>query len=273
MDQHCLYSKSKLPASDYVINPYIGCTHGCLYCYACFMGRFTGHTQKWGTYIEPKNFTSMKLPRQQEGKTILIGSVTDAYNPAEGKYRLMPGILEALKESKAHVEILTKSRLILRDIELIKQIPDISVGVSLAFSSEKDAATLEPGASKVQERLDTLKALHDSGISTYLFVAPYFPEITDLAHLVEVTDGSVDKVCVENLNLRGGYKASVLACIDKLHPELLPVYQEIYQKGGHDAYWRALEQKMDELRKQMKVPLVSYLYHSKIKKHSGAQQD
>lgn len=264
----CLYSKSKLPASDYVINPYIGCLHGCLYCYARFMSRFTGHTERWGTYSEPKKFSSMKLPRQQEGKTILVGSVTDAYNPAERKYRLMPEILDTLKNAKAHVEILTKSHLILRDLEQLKRIPDLSVGVSLAFLSEKDAAHLEPGASGVRERLDALKRLHDNGISTYLFVAPYFPELTDLPHLVEATAGYVDYVCVENLNLRGSYKSSVLACIEHHHPELLHLYQDIYEGDFKETYWGCLEQTMETLRKQMSVPLISYLYHEKIRKQA-----
>lgn len=263
---HCLYSKSKLPAADYVINPYIGCTHNCLYCYASFMGRFTGHKEKWGTYIEPKRFSSMKLPRKQEGTTILVGSVTDAYNPAEKKYRLMLGILEALRNSKAHVEILTKSKLILRDMELLRQIPDLSVGVSLAFSSQQDAGNLEPGAASVQERLDTLKSLHQNGISTYLFVAPYFPEITNLRQLVASTEGFVDSVCVENLNLRGSYKATVIEYIANHHPRLLPLYQEIYVMGMGKAYWNRLEQEMAELREHMKVPLISYLYHEEIKK-------
>lgn len=263
---HCLYSKSKLPASDYVINPYIGCTHGCLYCYACFMGRFTGHKEKWGSYIEPKHFTSMKLPRKQEGKTILVGSVTDAYNPAEKKYRLMPDILEALRDSKAHVEILTKSKLILRDMDLLKRIPDLSVGVSLAFSSQQDAAVLEPGAASVQERLDTLRALHRSGINTYLFIAPYFPGITDLGQLTRAAEGIADRVCVENLNLRGSYKAPVLEFIERHHSPLLPLYQDIYIKGDKKAYWSSLEQEMEDLRKHLKVPLISYLYHEEIRK-------
>lgn len=126
--QYKLYTKSRLPASDYVINPYVGCVHGCLYCYACFMGRFAGCKAPWGTYAKPKSYSSMKLPGQQEGKTILVGSVTDAYNAAERRHQKMPGILESLREYRGRVEILTKSKLILRDMEQIKQIPDISVG-------------------------------------------------------------------------------------------------------------------------------------------------
>lgn len=261
-----LYSKSKLPASDYVINPYTGCAHGCLYCYACFMGRFTGHVQPWGTYAEPKKYDSMKLPVRQEGKTILVGSVTDAYQPVEARFCQMPRILECLRAYRGHVEILTKSKLILRDLELLKQIPDISVGVSLGLCSESDAEILEPRASGVRERLDTLKALHDRGIPVYLFAAPYFPGITDLHRLTEWTKGLVDFVGVENLNLRGGYKAKVLAFIGERHPGLLPLYRQIYEKGGGTAYWKGVEKELGEVEKEMGIPFVSYLYHEKIKK-------
>lgn len=264
--KYSLYTKSRLPASDYVINPYVGCIHGCLYCYACFMGRFTGHCQPWGTYAEPKDYSSMKLPKVQREKTILVGSVTDAYNPAENHYQKMPGILKALKEYRGHVEILTKSKLILRDLELIRQVPDISVGISLAFCDEADAAILEPRASGVRERLHTLKVLSESGIRTYLFIAPYFPGITDLSGLIKRTEGYVDSICVENLNLRGNYKAKILSFVKERHPELWPLYEAIYEKGGEKAYWKEVEREMEDLRKEMKIPLISYLYHEKIKK-------
>ena len=266
-DRKCrLYTKSKLPASDYVINPYVGCVHGCLYCYACFMGRFAQVKAPWGTYAKPKTYSSMELPRQQEGKTILVGSVTDAYNPAERRYQKMSGILESLREYRGHVEILTKSKLILRDLELIRQIPDLSVGVSLAFTSEEDVRILEPRACGVRERLYTLKVLHENGIRTYLFAAPYFPEITDLSRLVEWTEGTVDSVCVENLNLRGSYKSKILAFIKERYPQLSPLYEEVYEKGGGAAYWKGVETQLEEMRHKMSVPLISYLYHEKIKK-------
>ena len=262
-----LYSKSKLPASDYVINPHIGCTHGCLYCYACFMGRFTGHSEDWGSYIEAKEFCSMKLPKQQKGKTILIGSVTDAYNPAEEKYCIMPKILESLQCCQSHIEILTKSQLVLRDIEQIKKIPDISVGVSLAFTSQEDVKILEPRASGIQQRLNTLKILHKNGITTYLFVAPYFPGITKLNELIKMTEGIVDSVCVENLNLRGKYKSTILSFIEKYHSDIFPLYKEIYQGKESKKYWQYIEQEMEQLKNHINIPLISYFYHEKIKKN------
>lgn len=263
-----LCSPSKLPASDYVINPYIGCTHRCMYCYASFMGRFTGHAgEPWGTYLEPKQYSSMKLPRNLKGKTILVGSVTDAYNPAEKKYHMMPDILRALSECQAHVEILTKSSLILRDMELLRRIPDLAVGISLSNLDQADNDILEPNASSASDRLNTLRILHQNGISTYLFVAPYLPGITRLGMLADAAGESVDYICVENLNLRGASKTHMLDAIARLHPTLEDLYRDIYLRDH--PYWHAVEQEIETLRQSIGIPVISYLYHDKIKKTGG----
>lgn len=261
-----LCTPSKLPASDYVINPYIGCTHGCKYCYACFMGRFTGHSEPWGTYIEPKKYNSYKTPKKIEGKTILIGSVTDAYNPTEKLFCLMPDILNSLADCPAHVEILTKSNLILRDIELIRKIPDIAIGVSLSNLNEQDNQIIEPRASSAKERIRTLQTLHDSGIKTFLFVAPFLPGITNLPLLLDTVKDSVDYICIENLNLRGSYKQEMLNIIKELHPEIYDLWKAIYLGKYAKEYWYGIEQQIKNLTKNVDIPIISYMYHDKIKK-------
>lgn len=262
-----LCTPSKLPASDYVINPYVGCIHRCKYCYASFMGRFTGHTEVWGTYLEPKKYASYKLPKNlDKTKTILIGSVTDAYNPAEKKFNLMPEILKSLHECPAHIEILTKSDLILRDVSLIKEIPDIAVGISLSNLNESDNKVIEPNAASAEDRLKALKELHEHGIRTYLFIAPYLPGITSINSLYEASKGIVDYICVENLNLRGNYKQPMLDTISELHPNLLELWVDIYVRKKASEYWTEVEKEIEELRKKAHIPVISYMYHEKIKK-------
>ncbi len=261
-----LCNPSKLPASDYVINPYVGCIHGCKYCYAQFMGRFTKHTETWGTYIEPKKYTSYRLPKKLEGKTILIGSVTDAYNPTEKKFCLMPNILKSLIECSAHVEILTKSNLVLRDIELIRKISNISVGISLSNLNEQDNEIIEPKASSAEERIKTLQILHQYGIKTYLFIAPFLPGITNLQNIYESVKDSVNYICVENLNLRGSYKQTMLDIIKKYHPELYHLWCDIYSGKQKEEYWKNIEDKIEKFSKNINIPVISYMYHNKIKK-------
>ncbi len=91
-----LVTKSNLPASDYVINPYVGCPHGCKYCYASFMKRFTGHTEDWGTFIDIKRCDKKINVKKLIGKRVFLSSVTDCYNAYEEEYRLTREILEQL---------------------------------------------------------------------------------------------------------------------------------------------------------------------------------
>ncbi|MFW9925400.1 MAG: radical SAM protein, partial [Candidatus Thorarchaeota archaeon] len=128
-----IITKSNIPGIDYVINPYIGCQHTCIYCYAEFMKRFTGHGgDKWGEFLDVKNYDWNKIkPEKYTGKTLLFSSVTDPYTPLEVKYENTRQILEKLIGTKASVRILTKSSLVTRDIDLFKQFGDIQVGISI----------------------------------------------------------------------------------------------------------------------------------------------
>jgi len=262
--------KSNLPASDYVANPYGGCTHRCRYCYACFMKRFTGHDEDWGTFLDIKEYESDKLPKSLDGKTVLLSSVTDPYNPYEAKFHKSRMILERLRETGAHIELLSKSDLMVRDLDLLRQMPDLSVGISLNTLDDGFRKDIEPGAPSVQRRLKALETLHDAGITTYLFVSPIFPYITDIQLLVEAVSDHVDQICFENLNLRGTAKSEILVYIEKKYPQYLDAYKAIYSKGDL-SYWEQLETEIEALSKDYAIPFVNYFYHAKIRK--GGKKD
>ena len=177
----------------------------------------------------------------------------------------MPPILKALRGCEGRVEILTKSALVVRDLALLQEIPEVAVGISLSNLSQTDNDALEPGASSAGERLEALRTLHRAGISTYLFAAPYLPGVTNLTALSEAAKGAADYLCVENLNLRGGYKAEMLALMGRLHPELAGLYHSIYQEKG-SAYWEEVEAEIQALRRTLDIPVRSYLHHERIKK-------
>ena len=257
--------KSNLPASDYVANAYTGCPHKCRYCYASFMKRFTGHEEEWGTFIDVKSYESMKLPKNLAGKTVLLSSVTDPYNPYEAKYRKSREILGLLSGTGAHIEKLTKSDLMLKDIGLLKTIPDLSVGISLNTLDDNFRRDMEPGAPSVQRRLNALETLHSESIKTYTFISPIFPHITDIRAIIDRVSPYSDMICFENLNLRGTAKKDILEYISETHPQYLKAYQNIYLKGDM-SYWQSLEDEIHKLSEKSAVPLVSYFYHSKIKK-------
>lgn len=115
-------TKSNLPASDYVINPYVGCPHGCKYCYASFMKRFTGHKEDWGTFVDVKRCDKPINVNKLRGKRVFLSSVTDPYNPLEEKYEFTKKILMQLLSAECELSISTKSSLILRDIDLLKSL-------------------------------------------------------------------------------------------------------------------------------------------------------
>ena len=263
--------RSNLPASDYVANPYGGCTHNCRYCYASFMKRFTGHEEPWGTFLDIKTYDSCKLPRELKGKTVLLSSVTDPYNPFEAKFHKSREILELLRHTDAHVEILSKSDLMIHDLDLLRQMPDISVGISLNTLDDSFRKATEPGAPSVERRLNALSTLHDAGIPTYLFISPIFPYITDIRALADTVKGSVDQICFENLNLRGAAKEEILRYIAEQYPQYLNSYREIYLKGDL-SYWKRMEAEIASMSAEYNIPLVNYFYHANIRK-GGKQHD
>lgn len=257
--------RSNLPASDYVVNPYVGCSHSCKYCYASFMKRFTRHDEEWGTFIDVKEYESYKLPSSLGGKTILLSSVTDPYNPLERKFRKTREALELLCDTDAHVEILTKSDLVLRDIDLLHRMPDLSVGISLNTLDDNFRKDMEPCAASAMRRLNTLKKLHAEGIKTYLFVSPIFPYITDVRALIEAAAESADMICFENLNLRGSSRQEILGYIKEKYPDYLDIYNSIYVKKDM-SYWDNLADEVEKISHGYSIPFINYFYHQKIKK-------
>lgn len=255
--------KSNLPASDYVVNPYVGCPHKCIYCYANFMKRFTKHSEPWGDFLDVKRFQTMGTS-DLTGKVVLLSSVTDSYNPYEQKYGLMPEILRNLDSRNAQIEILTKSSLILRDIELLKGFKNIKVGISMNTLDDSFRKIIEPGASSVEKRIATLKKLKEEGISTYLFVAPIFPEITNIEEIVKETESYVDEYGFENLNLSGSNKIAVMDIIRKHFPEKMSIYHRIYGMGDM-TYWTRMEEDIKNLFSMKKSKMVLYFYHKRRK--------
>jgi len=265
-------SASKLPDADYVINPYVGCPHKCIYCYAEFMKRFTQHTSdEWGTFIDIKKCDkTIDYASYPDESTILIGSVTDAYNPYEKQYEITRNILSKMDSCNAQIEILTKSDLVLRDIDLIKKIKNIKVGLSLNTTNDVFRKQTEPFASSISRRIEALKTLKSEGISTYLFMSPIFPELTNFKEIIEDTKKYFDYVCFENLNLRGAYLPKVIDFIRNNYPEHFNLFDEIY-RSKNISYWERLKKEITEYCTNQGIEHRMYFYHELIKK--GAKND
>jgi len=231
-------TKSNLPASDYVINPYIGCPHAGKYCYACFMKRFTKHSEEWGTFIDIKECDKSLNLKKLEGKSVFLSSVTDCYNSFEEKYRVTRRILEQLVSVDCDLGVSTKSKLILRDVDLLKQCKNLKVSMSINTLDEDFKNDMD-NASSIQDRLLALEELHNQGIYTVLFMAPIFPHITEFKAIIEKSYTYIDEYWFENLNLRGSYKQKILSYVSKKYPQFYDTYEKIYNRGDK-GYWSDL---------------------------------
>jgi DNA repair photolyase len=204
-------TKTGIKGFDYCLNPYIGCGHACRYCYASFMKRFTGHTEPWGDFVDVKINAPQVLQKQlQRAKpgSVLISTVTDPYQALEKKYGLTRQCLEALLERQFPVDILTRSPLVLRDIDLFRRFKNLTVGLSIGTDKEEIKNIFERHSPTIASRLEALGTLHGQGIQTYAFIGPLLP--MDPIALAEQLTGRVDKVLIDRLNYSNKTKALYL---------------------------------------------------------------
>ncbi|MDH5450242.1 MAG: radical SAM protein [Candidatus Bathyarchaeota archaeon] len=193
-----ILSKSKV--SDYTINPYIGCEHGCTYCYARFMKRYTGHREKWGRFVDVKvnaaKLLQHEIKKKQPGK-VWISGVCDPYQPIERKYELTRDCLRILSKYGWPITIQTKSPLVKRDLALLRTFNDIKVGLTITTADEEVRKVFEPVCPPIKDRIETLEILHSAGLKTFAMMAPLLPKAEGLVTLLR---GSVDYVLIDKMN-------------------------------------------------------------------------
>ncbi|MGB9778386.1 MAG: SPL family radical SAM protein, partial [Candidatus Bathyarchaeales archaeon] len=198
-----VYAKSILSKSkvlDYTINPYVGCEHGCTYCYARFIKRFIHHKEKWGEFVDVKLNAPTLLQREVKKKKVgrvWISGLCDPYQPLERKYGITRSCLEILFKQNWPVTIQTKSTLILRDIDLLHNRRNVEVTFTITTADEGIKQIFEPKAPSIKERLQTLEKLHSVGIKTSVMIAPLLPRAEGL---VEEFVGKVDYVLIDRMN-------------------------------------------------------------------------
>jgi len=196
-----ILSRSGIPGADYCINAYVGCAHACVYCYATFMKRYTGHAEPWGRFVDVK-INAPEILRKQLRKpvkgSVIISSVTDAYQPLESKFRLTRQCLELLSECRFPVDILTKSPLVLRDVDVIRRFEDIDVGITITTDDENMRKVFEPHAPPISARIETLRKLKDQGVRTYVFIGPMLPMNPE--NLADLIRELADDVLISRMN-------------------------------------------------------------------------
>ncbi|MEM1645206.1 MAG: radical SAM protein [Ignisphaera sp.] len=204
-------SKSGLPDIDYALNPYIGCVHGCLYCYAKAYTRSRDIVDNWGSaVIVKKNLVDiLRRDVKKVNKGVVgIGTITDPYQPVEAIYKLTRKCIELLVENNFKISIQTKSSLILRDLDLLKMYRKlVDVGITITSTSNSSAITkLEPYSSPPQARIETLKKLAEEGIKTWVFYGPIIPgfndDVEEVAKVLRIAKSTNSSVYIDKFRIK-----------------------------------------------------------------------
>jgi DNA repair photolyase len=225
------------------------------------MKRFTGHTERWGEFVDVKinapEVLERELARSPKKGVILIGSVTDGYQPIEKKYKVTRTILEILAKYDFPVSILTKSDLVTRDIDLLRRFSDCDVGLTITTLDSEVAKNFEPRSSFPHQRLEALKILHDVGIKTYCFIGPILPEFTDLRLIFAALQGKVNFVMAESLNMKCGNWQGIRDLLEKKYPHYLQLYQSKFDRR----YWDKVGSDLRKLAEEFEIPLRGFYRH------------
>ena len=198
------FTPTKIPGADYVINQYVGCQHACSYCYAKFMCKWYDYG-KWGNWVVVKENLPELVKRENVKGEVYMSSVSDPYQPIERKIKLTRRVLENM-DKNIKLGILTKSDLVLRDIDVFKEFRDIEVGLTINDFDGKLKKEIEPFSPSNGKRIEALRVLYENGIKTYAFISPIIPNLIDVEQLIKETKGFVNFYWFEFLNLKASGK-------------------------------------------------------------------
>ncbi|RUQ81772.1 Rv2578c family radical SAM protein [Labedella gwakjiensis] len=232
----------------WTINPYRGCSHACVYCFA--RPTHTYLDLNAGTDFDSQVIVKLNVAEVLERElakptwqhhAVALGTNTDPYQRAEGRYALMPGIITALASSGTPLSILTKGTLLRRDLPLLadaaEQVP-IDIAMSIAIYDDELQKSIEPGTPSADARLRTVTAARDAGFDCSVFLMPVLPWLTDTtehldAAMRRIAAAGATSVLYSALYLKPGVKPWFMHWLERTHPELVPRYREMYSAGSY----------------------------------------
>jgi len=242
-------SPSSLPGLDYALNPYRGCSIGCVYCYSPSVLR---EERPWGRFVDVKRNIPAVLARELKRKprgVVGLGTVTDGYQPLESRYRLTRYCLEQLARFDFPVSIQTKSSLVLKDLDALRRLHEVEVGVTITTLDEAMRRRVEPFASPAPRRIETLRALNEAGIRTWAFVGPILPGATDTTAeplLRAVRDAGTTHVMIDRLRFRPGVWERVQPAV-----EGTPLAETYREARDDERFFEPLEAKLLALGREL----------------------
>lgn len=236
----CKSVLNKSGLADYAVNCYTGCEHGCVYCYARFVSRFSHPGEVWGSFVDVKVNAPQVLALEAKRKRVdrvFVSSACDGWQPREASYRLTRQCLEILCHYGYPLTILTKSTLAGRDLDLLASKEGVEFGVTITTLNEGLRQLIEPRSSSPTERLALLQEAKSKGIRTYAFLGPLLPYLSDteesLTSLFKaVKDVGIDYFYVDRLNQRFGVWLSLKNLLQENFPNFVDGYRRIFFDGG-----------------------------------------
>jgi DNA repair photolyase len=234
-----ILTKSGISGVDFALNPYVGCEHGCLYCYAKFMKKYTGHAEPWGHFVDIKKNAPQVLEKQLRRigrRTIMLGTVTDAYQPIEQRTMLTRSLLMQLATKDVHLHIQTKSSLVQRDLHLLTRFSDVEVCFTIITPDDADRAILEPRASPIHDRLRAMEKLASQQVYVNIFIGPLIPFMSKgkiITLLKAVYNCGAKEILWDQLN----YVRSNVARLQSALRERYPRFAKTLPYASFDAYY------------------------------------
>lgn len=232
----------------WTINPYRGCAHACVYCFARPTHRYLDFDA--GRDFEREIVVKVNVPEvlrvelarpSWQGEHVALGTNTDPYQWVESRYRLMPGIWEALRDARNPCSVLTKSPLLLRDLPLLRELAaatEFSASLSIPTLDERAWRATEPRTPHPRTRIEAVAELNRNGIPTGVLIAPLMPGINDAPEQVErlleaVTEAGATSIGGIALHLRGDVRRVFMDWLRSNRPDLVPRYERLYARGAY----------------------------------------
>ena len=244
---------------DYQVDPYVGCEHYCYYCYV-----LNQTETDWTKEIRIFNDLSGQLRgelKKISAQKIYMGYFTDPYQPCEAEYRQTRKALKLFLENGFSASILTKSDLVVRDMDLLKQMDDASVSVSVAFNDNDTRQQFEASTIDTEDRIEALRKLREAGIKTSALICPVIPCITDVIPLIDMLDPYTDVIWIYGLSMNARSDRNWQNVEDILNtnfPKLKePIEAAIFSKDH--PYWAELRQNLNDLQKDRQLNLSIHL--------------
>ena len=247
-------SPTGMRQADYVINPYRGCQFGCTYCYAQSTRFAQKQKSPWGSFVDVKlnalDVLERELAANPPGR-IMIGSITEVYQPAEAEYKLTRQILERLVDTDHSVLLLTKSNLISRDIDVLSKLRKVLICFTVNTIQTSVIRAFEQQSPSYEARCDAIRKLHEAGVPTYIHAGPFLPYFTDPQQIMSDLAPYAQRFDFENLNLKMVPWQKLQEIVRTHWSDLLPDYQGVYaDETSFDAYWNGVRETIIDLGKK-----------------------